>query len=88
MTIHAPGYAEDYSPLTGALDRCEHGRHVRDTCVSCPGGQSAGNLFLQPGIRIGTTLYGAPIVAPELADRSNPETWVQAPDGNGAGRWK
>jgi hypothetical protein len=48
-----------------ALDRCEHGRHHADNCFSCPGGQSTGNLFLQPGQRIGTTLYGEAIIVPE-----------------------
>jgi len=49
----------------GALDRCEHGRHAADSCWSCPGGQSSGNLFLTAGTRIGTTLYGEAIVVPE-----------------------
>lgn len=47
-----------------ALDRCEHGRHAADNCFSCPDGQSTGNLFLIPGQRIGTTLYGSAIVVP------------------------
>lgn len=57
------------------LDRCIHGRHPIDPCVSCPGGQSRGNQFLlsPPGVviddvtgdvmvRIGTTLRGDPIL--------------------------
>jgi hypothetical protein len=51
------------------LDRCEHGRHSIDPCMMCPDGQSTGNLFLVPGTRIGTTLYGEAIVAPERTFR-------------------
>lgn len=47
-----------------ALDRCEHGRHHADNCSACPGQQSTGNLFLTPGQRIGTTLYGEAIIYP------------------------
>ena len=68
----------DYSPLLAALDRCEHGRHRADPCFSCPDGQSTGNLFLLPGTRIGTNLYGTPIVVPEQDDhqRGNPANWT------------
>ena len=52
-------------PELADLDRCEHGRHAIDPCVGCPGGWSTGNLYLEPGARIGTTLYGQPILAPE-----------------------
>lgn len=52
------------------LDRCEHGRHRIDSCLSCPTGESTGNLFVPPGTRIGTSLYGHPIVMP--ADGANP----------------
>jgi hypothetical protein len=52
-------------PELADLDRCEHGRHLKDKCLMCPGGWSTGNLFLQPNIRIGTTLYGEPILSPE-----------------------
>lgn len=51
-------------PLLEDLDRCEHGRHAKDNCCGCPGGQSTGNLFLLPGARIGTTLSGEAILAP------------------------
>jgi hypothetical protein len=56
------------------LDRCEHGRHSVDDCLSCPGGRSTGNLFLVERtewktrdaggleVRIGTTVRGEPIV--------------------------
>jgi hypothetical protein len=50
-------------PELADLDRCEHGRHLKDRCASCPRGWSTGNLFLEPGKRIGTTLYGDPIFA-------------------------
>lgn len=56
------------------LDRCEHGRHSIDTCASCPGGVSAGNVYLDPATfprfmetrgtyerRIGTTAAGRAI---------------------------
>jgi hypothetical protein len=49
-------------PNLNDLDRCEHGRHSIDGCVSCPNGWSTGNLFLENGQRIGTTLYGEPII--------------------------
>jgi hypothetical protein len=51
--------------LLGALDRCEHGRHHADPCLSCPDRQSTGNLYLPPGTRIGTTLYGEAITVPD-----------------------
>lgn len=35
------------------LDRCTHGRHSIDPCADCPGGASAGNLFLF-GLAVGT----------------------------------
>lgn len=65
-----------YETVLAALDRCEHGRHKKDPCFSCPGGQSTGNLFLPPGTRIGTSLYGLPIVAPAQDARSDSENWV------------
>jgi len=48
-------------PSLNDLDRCEHGRHSIDNCFSCPDRWSTGNLFLENGQRIGTTLYGEPI---------------------------
>jgi hypothetical protein len=57
------------------LDRCGHGRHAGDPCIGCPGGWSAGNLYLTPGTRIGTTLYGRPIVVPPHEDRHRPAGW-------------
>lgn len=51
------------------LDRCEHGRHSGDKCFDCPNQVSIGNRFLVPLVpenwhdcRIGTTIYGQPIV--------------------------
>lgn len=70
---------ESYSPILSTLDRCEHGRHAKDNCFSCPGGQSTGNLLLQPGQRIGTTLYGEPLVVPaDMNDRSDPTRWSES----------
>jgi len=54
----------DAGRLVSDLDRCVHGRHSIDPCLSCPDGWSTGNPFLQPGQRIGTTLHGEPIVVP------------------------
>lgn len=74
-----PRYADGYNPTLSALDRCEHGRHAQDSCFSCPGGQSAGNLFLQPGQRIGTNYGGEPIVVPILmGERRNPARWTES----------
>jgi hypothetical protein len=71
-------YAKDYNPILSALDRCEHGRHAQDGCLSCPDRQSTGNLFLQPGQRIGTTLYGEPITVPaDMNNRRNPTKWSE-----------
>jgi hypothetical protein len=66
-------------PLLAALDRCEHGRHRADRCFDCPDQWSTGNLFLPPGTRIGTNLYGDPIVAPEQDnhERGQPANWVE-----------
>jgi hypothetical protein len=74
-------YSADYSPLLSALDRCRHGRHAKDRCIDC-GTWSTGNLFLSPGQRIGTTIYGEPIMVPEeQAHRSHPDRWVPGPGG-------
>jgi hypothetical protein len=51
------------------LDRCEHGRHSIDPCLSCPGGWSTGNKHLTDGQRIGTNLYGEPILATPVRPR-------------------
>lgn len=44
------------------LDRCQHGRHVADACFGCPGGFSAGNIYLDEGSVIGHNIWGQPIV--------------------------
>lgn len=49
-------------PKLSDLDRCLHGRHAIDNCFDCPGGWSAGNPYLVDGQRIGTDLYGRPIL--------------------------
>lgn len=45
-------------PTLSDLDRCQHGRHLKDRCLDCPDGQSTGNLYLHRGQRIGTTVHG------------------------------
>ncbi len=55
------------TPTLADLDRCPHGRHAADPCLSCPDGQSSGNPYLTPGQRIGTSLYGDPLHAPAPA---------------------
>lgn len=67
----------DFSSILSALDRCEHGRHRQDACFSCPDRQSTGNLFLTPGTRIGTNLYGTPIIVPVQEWRRDPASWVE-----------
>lgn len=78
-------YAAGYSPLLAALDRCLHGRHEKDRCLDCErkgSRYSRGNTFLTPGQRIGTTLYGEPIIVPEeQSHRSDPDRWVPGPGG-------
>lgn len=67
------------------LDRCQHGRHAADPCFSCPGGRSAGNRFLRPGQRVGTTVHGAPLCVPQAGDLRDPQVWrgsPQEPDGD------
>jgi len=70
------------------LDRCTHGRHEGDACAGwrgpgpqdggCQGGFSLGNPYLPaPGGRIGTTMYGKPIIIPERGDRHLPEAWIR-----------
>jgi len=49
-------------PKLSDLDRCLHGRHAIDNCLDCPGGWSLGNPYLIDGQRIGTDLYGRPIL--------------------------
>lgn len=64
-----------FDHLIAELDRCQHGRHAADPCFGCPEGNQ-GNPFLVPGTRIGTTLYGQPIMVPEFDRRYDPKAWV------------
>lgn len=57
-------------PKLSDLDRCEHGRHAVDNCFDCPDGWSTGNLFLDPHQRIGTDLYGNPILVGQVRRHS------------------
>jgi hypothetical protein len=65
------------------LDRCEHGRHRIDSCVSCPGGISAGNPHMpDPGRPVGYDLRGEPYFVPSgergddpLCSTSDPMAW-------------
>jgi len=57
------------------LDRCQHGRHSKDPCLSCPGGQSQGNTLSRPGQQIGFGLDGTLIVVPEPGDRYDADAW-------------
>lgn len=59
------------------LDRCQHGRHLKDNCFLCPGGQSAGNPYLTPGQIIGYGLHGEHIVVPEADRRYEPRAWTR-----------
>lgn len=62
------------------LDRCVHGRHVKDHCITCQKeghDLNAGNPYLEIGQRIGTTLYGQAIVVPSPDERYEPEAWVK-----------
>jgi hypothetical protein len=53
-------------PKLSDLDRCLHGRHAIDNCLDCPGGWSLGNPYLADGQRIGTDLYGKPILVGQV----------------------
>jgi hypothetical protein len=53
-------------PKLSDLDRCLHGRHAIDNCLDCPGGWSLGNAYLLNGQRIGTDLYGRPILVGQV----------------------
>jgi hypothetical protein len=64
------------------LDRCPHGRHRIDDCLSCPGGRSVGNPHLpEPGDVVGYDHMGLPYYMPRgerpdpLSSTSNPESW-------------
>jgi hypothetical protein len=71
-----PSMYETARKLVSDLDRCEHGRHRIDSCLDCPGGESTGNLYVPPGTRIGTRLYGNPIVMPaDRVSRLDEDAW-------------
>lgn len=57
------------------LDRCEHGRHSVDPCLSCPGGRSAGNPHMPVGAVIGYGVDGREIRVPAPEDRVNAGAW-------------
>lgn len=61
------------------LDRCKHGRHAKDPCAGCPGGQSTGNQILPPGTVIGHGLRGDEIVVPPNNLREDAEAWYRSP---------
>lgn len=66
--------------LLSDLDRCQHGRHEADTCVSCPGGQSAGNEYGPPNVILGHDIYGHTIAVPaDRVARLDPEKWHGEP---------
>lgn len=68
------------------LDRCPHGRHRIDSCLSCPGGQSLGNPHMRPGAVVGYDLGGEPYTAPwsdrpdPLCSTSEPDAWRPRPE--------
>jgi hypothetical protein len=65
--------------ILGSLDRCEHGRHKRDSCFSCPDGQSTGNLIIPPGTVIGHGIRHE-IVVPQHDQRwEDPDVWIKHP---------
>jgi hypothetical protein len=69
-------YVQAFAVLTN-LDRCQHGRHSVDSCLSCPGGQSAGNPHMRPGAIVGYDYRGRVIAMPvSPADRVNPDKWI------------
>lgn len=57
------------------LDRCQHGRHVVDPCPACPGGHSAGNPCLRPGLVIGHGPDGTLIRVPLAGYRHEAAAW-------------
>lgn len=71
----------DLSALIDSLDRCQHGRHEVDPCVSCPGGRSTGNPLLPHGEVVGYTVHGIPISVPDKgACYQDPDSWLPGED--------
>ena len=66
--------------LLADLDRCQHGRHSIDSCLSCPDGQSAGNPYCRPGAIIGFDYAGRVISMPtNPAEQLDPSAWYGEP---------
>jgi hypothetical protein len=65
-----------FPDLMMGLDRCEHGRHIADSCFNCPGGRSGGNPHLRMGQLIGYTVHGAEVRIPHWENKNNPDAWV------------
>lgn len=64
---------QQWKTLMLSTTRCEHGRTHGDSCLSCPTGWSESRA----GIRVGTTVYGAPVVIPPREEHNNPDAWIQ-----------
>jgi hypothetical protein len=62
------------------LDRCQHGRHVGDSCGSC-GTNSHGNPHMVVGDIVGYGVHGHPIVMPDRGHKHDPAAWRQQPNG-------
>lgn len=64
--------------LLADLDRCQHGRHHIDTCLSCPGGNSVGNPYCRPHAILGFDYAGRVISMPaDHADQLDPAAWYE-----------
>lgn len=77
------------------LDRCKHGRHRIDSCLSCPTGQSTGNLFMPPpGHQVGVDLAGKPYFMPsgdrddQPSSTDDPAAWRTTVRPAPAKMWK
>lgn len=75
-----------HAKLVSDLDRCPHGRHRIDDCLSCPG-ESAGNPHLPaPGEVVGYDMGGSPYYVPSgerpdpLCSTDAPEAWRTVPN--------
>jgi hypothetical protein len=66
----------NFPDLMMGLDRCEHGRHMIDSCFNCPGGRSSGNPRLRFGQLIGYTVHGAQVRVPHPDFKNDPDMWV------------
>jgi hypothetical protein len=79
MEPSPPEYVRAFTLLMD-LDRCVHGRHRVDSCLMCPNGKSAGNLWVFPGATIGHTVRGDPVVVPDpqSEDWHDPAKWIRS----------